>query len=246
MCYPNINFEEYLKKVKKVIFSGIDIKELNTFRKRYSRVGGGKLAKLTKAKIISLIFSDVIGNDLGTIASGPTYDPKLKNVDNILLLKNQVALNGMKKKAKSLNLRPITITNKLKGDAGSASKKVLDYVNKHKNSDCFLFAGETTVNVKGEGKGGRSQEFCLAAIENISKADSVMVSVGSDGRDGPTDAAGAIVDLDLLVKTRKMRLNYKRYLENNDAYHFFKKTKGLVFTENTEVNVSDIGVVVRL
>lgn len=246
LCYPNISLKNYLKVIKKHFASGIDITRLNKIRKSLSNVKGGKLAKLTKAKIVSLIFSDVVGDDLATIASGPTAGAK--NADNILLLNNSVALEAMKDKAASLGLKPVVYSNKVKGEARLVWKKLLKYYKKLKNRKiCLLFAGETTVNVKGSGKGGRCQELCLAAIEDVSKLrNTVLVSIGTDGMDGPTNAAGAIIDSDSLEKSKKLNLNYKKYLKNNDAYHFFKKTDELVMTGLTGSNVADIGLVMKL
>jgi len=244
LFYPTVSINEYMKIIKNAFNSGIDIYGLNKLRKKYSNVKGGKLAKLTKAKIISLIFSDVVGDDLGTIASGPTYGKGLKNVDNILLLNNDVALEAMKMKALSLGLKPIIITNKLKGEAKSRGKTLLKSINKYKN--CFLFAGETTVTVKGNGKGGRNQELCLGAIKEIGKLKgSVMVSIGTDGIDGPTNAAGAIIDSHSFKKSIIKKLDCKKYLDNNDSYNFFKKMNDLVFTGWTGTNVADIGVIIK-
>ncbi|MFC1705029.1 glycerate kinase [Nanoarchaeota archaeon] len=248
LCYPNMPFKKYTKEISKHFASGIDIVALNKIRKKLSRVKGGKLAKLTKAKIVSLIFSDVVGDDLYTIASGPTVGKDLKNVDNILLLNNTVALDAMKEKAQSLGLKPVIVTNKLKGEARFSFKKIIKKNKiKNKKNIALFFAGETTVTVKGTGKGGRNQELCLGALEDISKLKNiVLVSVGSDGMDGPTDAAGSIVDEKSLQKSINKRLDYKEYLKNNASYPFFKKTKELIFTGLTGSNVADIGLILKL
>jgi glycerate-2-kinase len=244
LCYPKVPFKQYVKEINKHFASGIDIKALNVIRKRLSMVKGGKLAKFTKARIVSLIFSDVVGDDLSTIASGPTFGKGLRNVDNILLLNNQVALDAMKQKAWSLKLKSRILTNELEGEARVIGKKLIKKIKNRKTA--LLFAGETTVTVKKKGKGGRNQELCLAAIEEISRLkDTVLVSIGSDGMDGPTDAAGAIIDQDSLKKSIKKKLNYKKYLKNNDSYHFFKKSKELIFTGLTGSNVADIGLVLK-
>lgn len=246
LCYPTISFKKYLKIIKKAFTSGADIKKFNKIRKKYSNVKGGKLAKLTKARIISLIFSDVVGDDLSTIASGPTVGKNLKHVKNILLLNNNVALEAMRKKAISLGLNPLIYSNKVKGEAKLVGKKILKRFKKL-NKNCLLFAGETTVTVKGFGLGGRNQELCLGAIEEISKLkNTVLISVGTDGIDGPTNAAGAIVDNKSLKKSINEKLNYKKYLKNNDSYHFFKKMNDLVFTGITGINVADIGIILKI
>jgi hydroxypyruvate reductase/glycerate 2-kinase len=246
LFYPNIKYYKYMEIFNKAFKSGIGIYGLNKLRKKYSNVKGGKLARHTKARIISLIFSDVVGDDLATIASGPTYGKGLKNVDNILLLNNEVALDAMKKKSVLLGLKPIIVTNKLKGEARLIRKNLLKSVNKYKNKNCFLFAGETTVTVKGNGKGGRNQELCLGAIKEVGKLkDTVIAFVGTDGIDGPTDAAGAIVDSNSLEKARKLGLDPTEYLDKNDSYNFFKRIKDLVFTGATGSNVADIGLIVK-
>jgi glycerate 2-kinase len=246
LFYPNIPLDKYTEKIKKIFSSGVDIFELNRIRKSLSKVKGGKLAKMTKTKIISLIFSDVIRDDLGTIASGPTYsEDGLDNVDNHLLLTNRVALKAMKDKAVSLGYNPAILTSTLKGEARVAVKQILGKCNT--DNDCFLFAGETTVTVKNDGLGGRNQEFCLAAIENISGNDEiVLISAGTDGIDGPGhNAAGAVICNKSLKTAQEQGLDYKPYLKNNDSYHFFKKMNDLIITEITGSNVADIGVVLK-
>jgi len=250
LCYPKVSLVEYLKTVNKAFKSGIDIKRLNKIRTRLSNIKGGKLAKLTKASIVSLIFSDVVGDDLSVIASGPTVCKGLKNVRNILLLNNDVALDGMKKKASSLGLNPLVNSNKVTGESRLIGRKLVNvYKNKVNEStkNCLLFAGETTVTVKVDGKGGRNQELCLGAIEDISKlSNCCLVSIGSDGIDGNSDAAGAIIDNRTFSRSKRLNLDYKKYLKDNDSHHFFKKTGDLVYTGLTGSNVADIGVILRL
>ena len=246
LCYPTVPLEQYMEIVNKAYTSGIDISEFNKIRKEYSNVKGGKLAKLTKAKIVSLILSDVVGDDLATIASGPTYGEELENADNILLLTNKVSLQAMKEKAVSLGLEPVVYSDKIEGEARLFGKEVLEHFEKNPEMNCLLFAGETTVTVRGRGVGGRNQELCLSVLEQISKLkNTVIVSAGTDGIDGPTDAAGAIVDSESLEGAIEKKLDYKEYLENNDSYNFFKKAGGLIFTGITGSNVADIGLVIR-
>jgi len=246
LCYPTVPLDEYLKIVNKAYTSGIDITELNKIRKKYSNVKGGKLAKLTKAKIVSLILSDVVGDDLATIASGPTYGEELENADNILLLTNKVSLQAMKEKAVSLGLEPVVYSDKIEGEARLFGKEVLEHFEKNPEMNCLLFAGETTVTVKGKGVGGRNQELCLSVLEQISKLkNTVIVSAGTDGIDGPTDAAGAVVDNHSFDKATALGLDYKKSLQNNNSYAFFKKMNDLVFTGLTGSNVADVGVVIK-
>ena len=232
LCSPNIPFNKYMKKLKKVIFSGIDIKRLNQFRKRYSNVKAGKLAKMIHpAKIINLYFSDVIGDDFKVIASGPTYSRK---ADNILILNNKVCADAMAKKAGSLGLKPKIYTTRLKGEARNIGKRLLKKVNM-----CLIAAGETTVTVKGKGKGGRNQELCLGVLKNIN--DFTLASIDSDGIDGITDAAGAIID----IKTLNKAENIDKYLKNNNSYNFFKRTNSLIYTGKTGINLMDFVVIIR-
>ncbi len=247
LFYPNIPFKEYNKKIKDVFASGIDIFELNKIRKQLSNVKDGKLAKMTKAKIVSLIFSDVIGDDLATIASGPTYSKEgLSNVDNHLLLTNKVALKAMETKAKELRYKTKVVTNTLDGEAKEAAGKLIEICN-GEDAECYLFAGETTVKVKGDGIGGRNQEFCLASIDKISgEKDYVVASAGTDGIDGPNnDAAGAIVCNKSLNRCKEKGLDFKQFLENNDSYNFFKKMGDLIKTGVTGSNVADVGVIIK-
>ncbi|MCK4781875.1 DUF4147 domain-containing protein [Candidatus Parcubacteria bacterium] len=250
LCEPNIDFKKYFKIIEKNYKAGLDIKKFNELRRKLSKVKAGQLAKLTQAKIISLIFSDVAGDDLEIIASGPTIR-KSKKVKNILLLNNKVALEVMEEKALSLDLKPIILTNKLKGEAKIAGKDVIKETRQKSfghlggRGNCFIFGGETTVFVRKKGKGGRNLEFCLGATKEISKfKKAVLASINTDGLDGPTDAAGAVIDEDSLDKAMKKNLDYKECLENNASYSFFKKMDDLIFTGPTGINIADIGVII--
>jgi len=246
LFYPNIPFDEYTKKIKEIFNSGVDIFKLNSIRKSLSNVKGGKLAKMTTAKIVSMIFSDVIRDDLGAIASGPTYCASgLDNVDNHLLLTNKVALTAMEEKARELGYTPAILTSTLEGEARVVAKNMVK--NTRNACDCFLFAGETIVKVKGNGTGGRNQEFCLAVIEDIAgEKETLLISAGTDGIDGPGHgAAGAVVCNRSFANAVQKGLDYKAYLENNDAYHFFKEMDDLIITGATGSNVADVGVILK-
>ncbi|MCP4024055.1 MAG: DUF4147 domain-containing protein [Desulfobacteraceae bacterium] len=250
LFYPTLPLDEYNRKMKAIFNSGADIFELNRFRKKLSKVKDGKLAKITRAKIVSLIFSDVIGDDLGTIASGPTFLDNntfsdKNRVDNHLLLTNKIALSAMENKAKALGYSPVCLTRSLSGEASKAAKALLNQCSHGCN--CGLFAGETTVNVKAEGIGGRNQEFCLGAVSHIKGDDEcVIVSIGTDGQDGPGhDAAGAIVCNHTLNQAKIKGLDPAVFLEKNDAYHFFKSLDALLFTGITGSNVADIGLILK-
>ena len=270
LSYPAIPLSEMIRLNKKLLKCGADIKEMNSVRKHVSRVKGGNLAKIVyPAKLVSIIFSDVVGNDLSTIASGPTVkdntsvsdaekiirkyklgsiklfetpkDPRyFKNVDNLLLLSNKVAVDAMAEKARRLGLDAMKYSVNIHGEARLVGKKI---ANIGRLGTAFIAAGETTVTVRGHGgKGGRNQELVLGAIEH---AKGTMIAIGSDGMDN-TDAAGAIIDKNSAKKAARLKLNAKDYLKNNDSYRFFKKMRSLIFTGPTGSNVSDLIVYVKV
>ncbi len=246
LFYPTVPFDEYTQKIKQVFNSGADIFELNRIRKKLSKVKDGKLAQMTRTKIVSLVFSDVIGDDLGTIASGPTYsDQGFSHVDNHLLLTNKVALTAMEKKATALGYAPLILTDRLSGEARKAAAILLGKC--AKTNSCCLFAGETTVTVSGNGIGGRNQEFCLGAVEHIQgDKECVIISVGTDGLDGPGhNAAGAIICNQTFKASQQKGLNCKTFLKNNDSYQFFRSLNDLIITDVTGSNVADVGVILK-
>lgn len=270
LSYPAIPLSEMIRLNKRLLKCGADIKEMNSVRKHVSRVKGGNLAKIVyPAKLVSIIFSDVVGNDLSTIASGPTVKdntsvndaekiirkyklgsvrlfetPKntkyFRNVDNLLLLSNKVAVDAMAEKARRLGLDAMKYSTSIHGEARLVGKKIAGMV---RLRTAFIAAGETTVTVRGHGgKGGRNQELVLSAIEH---AKGTMIAIGSDGMDN-TDAAGAIIDRNSAKKAARLKLNTKDYLKNNDSYHFFKKMRDLIFTGPTGSNVSDLIVYIKV
>ncbi|RLE76278.1 MAG: glycerate kinase, partial [Thermoprotei archaeon] len=278
--------------------SGADIYELNTVRKHLSRVKGGQLAKaIFPATTISLIISDVVGDRVDMIASGPTApdpttfqdawfimekyrliekipsnvrsylerglrgevpetpkegDPIFRKVYNHIIASNIASLRKMKKKAEEIGYNSLILTSMIQGEAREVGKVIAALAlevkktgNPVKPPAVILAGGETTVTVKGSGKGGRNQELALSAAIQIKDSEGIVVaSVGSDGIDGPTDAAGAIVDGYTVVKAYEQGLNAIKYLENNDSYTFFKKVGGLVETGYTGTNVNDFIVVI--
>lgn len=269
LSYPAITLKEMIRLNKRLLRCGANIREMNTVRKHVSRIKGGNLAKrIYPAKLVNMIFSDVVGDELSVIASGPTVrdntsisdaeriirkyklgriklfeTPKnpryFKNVDNILLLNNKVAVDAMAEKAKRLGLDAMKYSTRIAGEARLVGKKLASMA---RLRTAFIAAGETSVTVRGNGKGGRNQELVLGAIENVK---GTMISIGSDGRDN-TDAAGAIVDRNSLKKVQRLKLDYKRYLKNNDSYNFFKRMKDLIFTGPTGTNVADLIVYVKV
>jgi glycerate-2-kinase len=293
LVYPNIPLKKYIQVNQELLKSGANIYEMNTIRKHLDLVKGGGLLKiLYPAKVISFIFSDVPGNDLSFIASGPTVKDKtkiadalkiirkyklisvkkedlietpkeekyFKNVKNILALSNLTALKAMKEKAESLGLKAKILTDNLKGDVKDVAKFLFQEIKKNKEK-ILIAGGETTVKVKGKGKGGRNQELVLWFLKYTdlygSKMDNtdnknqrssaldprksayVIISLNSDGWDN-TEFAGAIGDKMTLEKSEKLKLNIDKFLENNDSFHFFKKTKDGIITERLPVNVADL------
>lgn len=294
--YEGLSLEEKQKTTQLLLASGATIHELNTVRKHISAVKGGRLAEHAyPARIISLILSDVIGDDLDVIASGPTAPdnstyqdamavlekyriddkippavlqvihkgisgiipetPKEKeeffiSVDNMIIGSNRIALQAAKARAESLGFETHIISDAVSGEARDvarwlAQKAIETKIQaSQKNPVCLISGGETTVTVKGNGLGGRNMEFALSFALEIEDTDGItLISAGTDGTDGPTDAAGAIVDGNTISEARTAGLDPAVYLENNDSYHFFKKTGGLLITGPTGTNVMDLQIV---
>ena len=247
---------------KLLLKSGATIQEINTIRKHISKVKGGQLVQNTKATIISLIMSDVITNKLDSIASGPTvpdtttiYDaqriqrkynlPELPfietpkkhfpNVTNVLLITNVPAAEAMRQKAKELGYNSKILTTQLSGEAREIGKKLAIL---SKKGTAIIATGETTVTIRGKGKGGRNQEVVLSASMFIKNG--VVVSCSSDGVDFITEAAGGIVDENTNEQGKKLGLDQGKFLDNNDSYNFLKKVNGVIVTGKTHTNVGDL------
>ena len=264
----------YQKLTKKLFDVGANIKEINTIRKHISYVKGGNLAKLAyPATMVSLIFSDVPFSDFSLVASGPTvldkttkkdaqniikkYNlPKIKlretpkdkkyfkKVKNILILDNNVALKAMQEKSQELGFKSFIYSSKIKGESKLVAKKLLEILSKQPKNTILLAGGETTVKIKGKGKGGRNQELVLSALKYL-KEEQLIISIASDGKDNIKGVAGAIGDSLTIKNAQKLNLDIDFYLENNDSYRFFKKTGDLIFTKNTGSNVSDLIILIK-
>jgi len=259
---PIIPLSQLIDINKNLLHRGATIQEINVVRKHLSCIKGGQLAQLANpAKLISLIISDVITNDLQVIASGPTVldhstihdarhiqkkyllpdlpfieTPKhlLDNTTNLILLSNIPAADAMKKKARALGYIPKILTTQLHGEASNIGRDIAQKINKKR---ALIAVGESTVTVKGTGKGGRNQELALAAAMYIKKG--TIASCSSDGIDFIVEAAGGIVDEMTKERAQKKRINLKHYLSNNDSYHALKKLNGLIITGKTGTNVCD-------
>jgi glycerate 2-kinase len=257
---------------QRLLKSGANIHELNTVRKHLSRIKGGRLAAAAApARVLGLVMSDVIGDDLDVIGSGPTVAdrssvldacailkkygfqvmgdwqtqtqvPKLRGVQNLLVGSNRLAIDAAASKARDLGYRVSVLSTSVEGEARDVAAMHATFAQRRMlRPACILSGGETTVTVRGAGLGGRNQEFVLAAAIALNGCGPVTIfSAGTDGLDGPTDAAGAIADSRTLARAAKLGLNPQAYLDNNDSYHFFERVGGLVKTGPTGTNVMDV------
>lgn len=290
---PGVSLKDKQQTTKLLLRSGATIQEMNAVRKHLSRVKGGQLAAATSARVASVILSDVIGNDLGTIGSGPTApDPttfreawtilerygvsthipisvrrrleaginktveetpkagaaRFRLVHNVLIGDNQAAVDAVAKAAKDEGLHSLVLSTTVTGEAreiaklfGAMAREIVAHDRPGRRPCCVIAGGETTVTVRGQGKGGRAQEFALAAALEIAGLPEVWVAgFATDGTDGPTSVAGAVVDGETVARARRGNLNLLRALQDNDAYPFFKKLKGHIVTGPTGTNVNDL------
>ena len=287
----NISLEDKIKLTNLLLKTGCSIDEINTIRKHVSDIKGGRLAEFAlPSTCYSYIISDVIGDDISSIASGPTIEDmttfsdahkillqynlfdkmplsikshinkglegnipetpkKLNNINNSIICSNSI----MKKEAASVAselgyktiMCPLTFTDEAKKDALNLIKfslKTLESTSTQKIA--IISGGETVVNIIGNGEGGRNQEFALSFLSGFKSIqkdfDWVLLSVGTDGIDGPTDAAGGIIDDSSVLKLQNKNLNIQAYLDNNDSYNFLKKIDSLYKTGPSGTNMADI------
>ena len=297
--YEGITLAEKQVVTDLLLRAGADITELNAVRKHISRVKGGRLAEIAfPAEIVTFIISDVVGDKLDVIASGPTAPdtstfrdainvinkyglaekapgsvmevlamgdeglipdtPKkrsavFKKVNNLIIGSNRKALDAALISARSMGYETEILSSKLVGDAHTAArwlaKKALELKamkDRHQMKPrCLICGGETTVTVKGKGKGGRNTELALVFAMEVEGVEGMtMLSAGTDGTDGPTDAAGAMVNGETIESARGLGLDPEKYLEENDSYNFFKKMGSLIITGPTGTNVMDIQIVI--
>ncbi|BCX04257.1 MAG: hydroxypyruvate reductase [Candidatus Roseilinea sp.] len=241
--------------------SGADIHEMNAVRARLDRLKGGGLVRLAQpATVIGLILSDVIGDPLDVIASGLTNDPRAHNV---LVGNNAQACQAAAHEAERLGFAACVVTTTLRGEAREAGAQIARALldadpPAQARGVCWIYGGETTVTLRpapgGEGKGGRNQELALAAAIELDAhqtpggSETLGVSIaalGTDGTDGPTDAAGAIAFTDTLRRARARGLEAGDYLERHDSYHFFAPLGDLIMTGPTGTNVADVIITLR-
>jgi len=279
-----------------LIRCGAGINEINCVRKHLSKIKGGQLARIINpAKLITLILSDVVGNPLEVIASGPTVadpstfsdalrilndynltsdittgvlnylrdgsrgihqetpkpgDPLFSGILNILAGTNLTALEAAKSQAVNMGFKTYIIDAELRGDVENVCESVISTAVAFKDNIeirkpvCLLYGGETTVKISGEGKGGRNQHLALLAAQRLRKTIGITVlSAGTDGTDGPTDAAGAVADAETIFRAVSLNEDPEKYIYEFNSYVFFKLAGGQIKTGPTFTNVMDLVVV---
>ena len=296
---PGVTLADKQQTTALLLLSGATIHEINAVRKHLSAMKGGRLAAATRAQIITLILSDVLGDDLGTIGSGPTApdgttyadaiqtlrrygiwkkvstnirahllkgqrgaypeSPKpgariFRRVQNQIIGNNQAAVEAVFQVARQSRLHPLLLTTSLQGEAreaakwfGAMAREIIATGRPIRRPACLIAGGELTVTVRGNGRGGRAQEFALAAARELAGLPNVWIAgFGTDGTDGPTDAAGAVVDGRTRARAAQLDVDPMDYLDRNDAYHFFKTVGGLIHTGPTGTNVNDLYLLIAL
>jgi hydroxypyruvate reductase len=269
---PGVTLAEKQAVTRQLLASGANIHEMNAVRKHLSAIKGGQLAQLAApAPVLTLILSDVIGDDLSTIGSGPTApDPstladvaaifhrygithplpdretpkKLSNVTNRIVGSNAQSIRAAAAKAKELGYKPLILSTTIEGETRDVARmhvaiarECLRSGHPAKPPVCILSGGETTVTLRGSGKGGRNQEFALAAaLDLINEPRILVLSAGTDGTDGPTDAAGAFAT----AATAKDARVARTALDANDSYSYLHGTGDLLLTGPTRTNVMDV------
>ena len=276
---PLIPAEELTDITNQLLACGADITEMNTIRKRISAVKGGKFAIACEpAHVFSIVLSDILGDPLDMIASGPDYPdsstcedaarliakydiqlsehakallkeetPKsLNNVETMITGSVINLCRAAAEAAKNLGYEPVILTDQLNCEAKEAGAFLAAIGKTQQSSEkslAYIAGGETVVHLTGKGKGGRNQEIALSAAEGLKGLkDTAVFSVGSDGTDGPTDAAGGYADQDTCALLKKEGLTVYEVLKDNDAYNALKKTDGLIITGATGTNVNDVAV----
>lgn len=276
---PLIDGGELAALTKQLLASGADIVEINTIRKRLSAVKGGRFAALcAPARVFSVVLSDIIGDPLDMIASGPAY-PDGSTTEQALYIveKYGLALSAeamallraetpkslphvethvtgsvrqlcaaAETSCRELGYRPTVLTASLCCEAREAGRffaAIAAYYQQSRESVAFIAGGETVVHVRGKGLGGRNQELALSAAQGIAgMADTALFSFGSDGTDGPTDAAGGYVDGRTCAALEAQGRRIADALDDNDAYHALRAVDGLLMTGATGTNVNDLTV----
>jgi glycerate 2-kinase len=295
-----VGLSEKQETTKILLESGASINEINAVRKHLSRIKGGWLAKaVAPATMITLILSDVIGDDLDVIASGPTVgdrstfndclsviekyelndqipsavitylrkgaagtaqetpkpdDPVFRTGLNLIVGSNMQCLEAAERKAKEMGYQTLILSSLVEGETrevakvhGAILKEIIRTGKPLAPPSCIITGGETTVTIRGKGKGGRNQEFALACGMEIAGWEGAAVfSAGTDGTDGPTDAAGAFADWRMVERAQQLGLDPRAALRENDAYPFFEQLGDLIITGPTNTNVMDIRILIAV
>lgn len=291
---PGVSLEEKRRVTRLLLEVGATINELNAVRKHLSLMKGGQLARAAApAPVVALLLSDVIGDPLDVIASGPTApdastyagalevlgrfglleavpasvrrhleagargevpetpkaeDPLFDRVVNVVIGNNSLAAERAVEEAQRQGFTPLLLSRSLQGEArevaramASVVKEVHAFGRPIPPPACLILAGETTVTVRGDGLGGRCQEFCLASALELQGLPGVLVlAAGTDGTDGPTDAAGALADGQTVARARALGLDPRAALRRNDSYQFFQALSDLIVTGATRTNLMDL------
>ena len=272
--------EDLARLTQELLSCGADIVEMNTIRKRLSAVKGGRFAQLcAPARVYSIVLSDILGDPLDMIASGPAYPDsstcaqalavaekyglhltdqmrqllgeetpkKLDNVETVITGSVRILCAAAAESCEKLGYQATVLTDQLCCQAREAGSFLASIALTHKNTDkplAFIAGGETVVRLTGKGKGGRNQELALAAAPGIAGLDNALIfSLGSDGTDGPTDAAGGLVDGSTQARLAEQGVSIHAVLQDNDAYHALERVGGLIQTGPTGTNVNDVAVV---
>ncbi len=284
---PLVSLKALQQTTSILLKSDMDIESINCIRKHLSAIKGGKLLKNLRSSVISLIISDVIGDDLSSIASGLTYYdetttedalliiekynlkdklpkevidllisksekvetlkkeefPKEK-VKNIVISNNTKAVSIMKENLEKRGYRILETDKRLTCNVTEGVNFFMRYLEKPSRF-ALIVGGEVTVDVKGQGIGGRNQEFALQMAGKLKSRDAVFLSFATDGKDGNSPAAGAIVDNETLKRAESIGLKAEHFLKNNDSYNFFKQLKDCILSSDTKTNLTDIYTLIK-
>lgn len=290
-----ISLDDKIKLNAQLLRSGATIQEMNAVRKHISQIKGGRISQaLANNHVITLILSDVVGDDLSTIGSGPTVpdptsfkdcldilkkyqltsavpesirqhlargaegkvaetpkvgDPCFEHKQNLIIASNILACQAAAAQARKLKFHTTILSSSIEGDTAEVARVHLAIARETiatghpiKLPACIISGGETTVHVKGNGQGGRNQEFVLHGVRALAgfTRKTLLLSLGTDGTDGPTDAAGAWADNETFHEAERRALCIEDYLERNDSYHFFQALGNLIITGPTKTNVMDL------
>jgi len=293
LCKPRVDLKDLQQTTDLLLKSGADINEINTIRKHLSFVKGGQLVTTSKGTVVSFIISDIVGDPLEFIASGPTHpdsttytdaeiilntydlweklplsvrtviadgvadklpetpkngDAAFDKVWNCIVANNGLACEAAENKAKELDYATMLLTTSLTGEAKEMCRYLVDRAQNYGTDDTkmvFIAGGETTVKIKGNGKGGRNQEMVLASITELDDTEIVFASFATDGIDGTSNAAGAIADGFSMTRAQDKDLDPERFLKENNSYVFFKHLDDAFITGPTGTNVMDIHLLIK-